>query len=86
MLGIIHTVFTFIRDWADVFLIAVGLSAMIVYIFQKRDKKRSAATLILGQIDSIEEKIGILKNGHQLNNVVVYHSKTIISENTWEKY
>ena len=77
MLGIIHTVFTFIRDWADVFLIAVGLSAMIVYIFQKRDKKRSAATLILGQIDSIEEKIGILKNGHQLNNVVVYHSKTI---------
>ena len=86
MLGIIHTVFTFIRDWADVFLIAVGLSAMIVYIFQKHDKKRSAATLILGQIDSIEEKIGILKNGHQLNNVVVYHSKTIISENTWEKY
>ena len=86
MLGIIHTVFTFIRDWADVFLIAVGLSAMIVYIFQKLDKKRSAATLILGQIDSIEEKIGILKNGHQLNNVVVYHSKTIISENTWEKY
>lgn len=86
MLGIIHTVFTFIRDWADVFLIAVGLSAMIVYIFQKRDKKRSAATLILGQIDSIEEKISILKNGHQLNNVVVYHSKTIISENTWEKY
>ena len=86
MLGIIHTVFTFIRDWADVFLIAVGLSAMIVYIFQKRDNKRSAATLILGQIDSIEEKIGILKNGHQLNNVVVYHSKTIISENTWEKY
>ena len=59
---------------------------MIVYIFQKRDKKRSAATLILGQIDSIEEKIGILKNGHQLNNVVVYHSKTIISEKTWEKY
>lgn len=86
MLGIIHTVFTFIRDWADVFLIAVGLSAMIVYFFQKRDKKRSAATLILGQIDSIEERIGILKNGHQLDNVVVYHSKTIISENTWEKY
>ena len=28
MLGIIHTVFTFIRDWADVFLIAVGLSAI----------------------------------------------------------
>ena len=86
MLGIIHTVFTFIRDWADVFLIAVGLSAIAVYFFQKRDKKRSAATLILGQIDSIEERIGILKNGHQLDNVVVYHSKTIISENTWEKY
>lgn len=53
MLGIIHTVFTFIRDWADVFLIAVGLSAIAVYFFQKRDKKRSAATLILGQINSI---------------------------------
>ena len=86
MLGIIHTVFTFFRDWADVFLIFAGLSAMIVYICQKRDKKRSAATLILGQIDSIEEKIGILKNDRQLDNVMVYRSKTIISENTWEKY
>lgn len=70
----------------DILLILVGLSAFGVYFKQKRDEVRTAATLVKGQIDLIEERVGVLKNDHQLGNIAVYHSKIIMQENLWEKY
>ena len=68
-------------------LIAIaGFSAIIIYKAQKREKIKTAATLVKGQIDLIEERIGVLKNDHQLGNIAVYHSKIILQENLWEKY
>ena len=68
----------FIRDnWSDLLLAIVGLSALIVYYFQNRDVKCSAATLIVGQIKSIEQNISALKSEHQLNNIAVYNSKAV---------
>lgn len=73
-------------NWVNMLLVIVGLSAFVIYFWQKRDKKRTAATLVKGQIDLIEERVRSLKNDHQLGNIAVYHSKIILQENLWEKY
>lgn len=73
-------------NWVNMLLIIVGLSAFVIYFWQKRDKKRTAATLVKGQIDLIEERVRSLKNDHQLGNIAVYHSKIILQENLWVKY
>lgn len=73
-------------NWVNLLLVLVGLSAFGVYFWQKRDEKRTAATLVKGQIDLIEERVRSIKNDHQLGNIVVYHSKIILQENLWEKY
>lgn len=75
-----------INNWSDLLLSLVGLSALFVYFMQKKDRVRSAATLILGQIDSIEKSVAALRDDYQLGNVAVYHSKPIIRGNTWEQY
>lgn len=74
------------NNWLNILLVIVGLSAFGVYFWQKKDEKRVAATLIKGQIDVIEERVLALKNDHQLGNISVYHSKTILQENSWERY
>lgn len=75
-----------VNNLMDIVLSFVGLSAFGVYFKQRRDEIRTAATLVKGQIDLIEERIGTLKNDHQLGNIAVYHSIIIIQENLWEKY
>ena len=75
-----------LKDWSNLLLVCVGLSAFGVYYWQKRDEKRAAATLVKGQIDLIEERVRALKDDHQLGNISVYHSKIILDENLWEKY
>jgi len=73
-------------NWVNMLLVIVGLSAFVIYFWQKRDEKRAAATLVKEQIDSIEDRVRALKNDHQLGNISVYHSKVIIQENLWEKH
>lgn len=70
----------------NILLILVGLSAFGVYFWQKSDHRRVAATLIQGQIDSIEKHILALKNEQQLGNIAVYNTTQIIHENSWEQY
>lgn len=86
MMDMVLYVMGILKEWSDLLLIAVGLSAFGVYYWQKRDEKRSAATLIKGPIDLIEERIYALKSDHQLGNISIYHSKAILQENLWEKY
>lgn len=85
MLEVLSCFFEFINYWSDVFLIAVGLSALIVYKIQKRDQKRAAASLLKSQIDSIEGIVKELKGEEQLSNVIVYKTPVIISRNYWEE-
>lgn len=73
-------------NWSDLLVSIVGLSAFAIYFIQKRDKVRSAATLILGQINSIEECVSELREDHQLGNISIYHSKVILRDNLWEQY
>ena len=75
-----------IEYWLDLLLCIVGLSALAVYYFQKRDELYSAGTLITGQIMLVEKCVATLKEDHQLGNIAVYHSKPIIKENMWEQY
>ena len=86
MLELLKNIISFINDWANIFLILVGCSALIVFFFEKRDKSRIAATLVKGEIDSIEKNILALKEDHQLGNVSMYHSNHIIGENQWKNY
>lgn len=73
-------------NWVNILLVVVGLSAFIIYFWQKRDERRAAATVVKEQIDLIEERVRTLKSDHQLGNISVYHSKTIIQDNLWEKH
>ena len=74
------------ENWLNLLLVVVGLSAFGVYFWQKRDDKKTAATLLKSQIDSIEKIITVLKEDHRLGNLSVYHSRQIINESLWDKY
>lgn len=75
-----------LKDWSNLLLVGVGLSAFVVYYLQKRDEIRIAATLVQGQIDLVQQRVLALKNDHQLGIISVYHSQIILQENLWEKY
>ena len=72
------------NNLTDLLLIVVGLSAVAVYIWQKKDQRCAAATLVKEQIDTIERNVFILKNDANLGNISVYRSKSILIENHWE--
>lgn len=72
------------NNWSDLLLAAVGLSALIVYIWQRNDQRSVAATLVKEQIDTIERNVSILKNDANLGSISIYHSKCILIENHWE--
>ncbi len=73
------------QNWLDIIIALVGLSAVVIYLWQKYDSRKIAATLILGQIDSIEKNVYGLKSNHQLNHVIVFNTPSIIRENLWEQ-
>lgn len=79
------------RNVIDILLVIVGASAFITYYLQKRNEKRAAATLILDQIDSIEQVVQSLKeeyhhNNRVLNDHAVYLSKEVAYSGAWDKY
>ena len=74
------------NNWLDLLLTLVGLSAFAVYYIEKYDKKRTAATLVINQIDEIDEQLSALKHEPQLNGQVIYNAKTVIDQNVWEQY
>lgn len=57
MLQLVRNIFLFIQEWADLFLIGVGALALVVYWLQERRKKIDAASLIVLQIDEIQERL-----------------------------
>lgn len=74
------------NNWLNILLVLVGLSAFVIYFFQKRDEVRTAATLLKSQIDGIEKAVMSLKNDHRLGNPSIYNSGKIMNDNLWERY
>lgn len=74
------------KNWSDLLLTLVGLSAFAVYYVEKHDRMRTAATLVISQIDEIDEQISTLKHEPQLNEIIIYNAKTILTQNIWEQY
>lgn len=75
-----------LKEWSNLLLVAVGFSAFAVYQWQKRDQCRTAATLVLGEIDLVEKRISNLTNEGQLNNISIYYSQSVLTENLWDNY
>lgn len=67
-------------------LIAIaGFSAIVIYKAQKRDKIKTAATIVMSQIDSIEAVIKDLRSNNPLTNEIIYRSKPILENNSWSQ-
>ena len=67
------------------FIAIAGFSAIIIYKAQKRDKIKTAATIVISQIDSIEDVIKDLRSKNPLTNEIVYKSKPILDNNAWSQ-
>lgn len=75
------------------FLVMIaGFSAIIIYVKQQREKKKTAATLILNQIDEIECTIEKLKDLyiHSSEKIIsdesIYLSRAIPADGAWNDY
>lgn len=80
-----------VNNIIDILLVIGGASAFFTYYLQKKNEKQVAATLILDQIDSIEQVVQHLKeeynhNNKGLNDRAVYMSKEIVFAGAWDKY
>ena len=80
-----------LKNIIDILLVIGGASAFFTYYLQKKNEKQVAATLILDQIDSIEQVVQHLKveynhNNKELNDRAVYMSKEIVFAGAWDKY
>ena len=74
------------NEICDLLLVIGGLSAFILYFLQKNAEKKMAATLILGQVDSIDKQLSTLQGEVAINDIMLFQIKPILKENMWEKY
>jgi len=75
--------------FVDFFLVFGGASAFGIYVSQKKAEQKSAFTIILNQIDSVETSIAKLRDAkaeNNLGNPSVYKSDPIITQNHWSQY
>ena len=77
------------KNWVNLLLIIVGAFALLVYILQERRKITEAASLVIMQIDELQERIkeiqSYIVNG-QLNETAFYESQPLFGENYWNRY
>lgn len=66
-------------------IMVAGISAIIIYKVQKRDKIKTAATILISQIDAIESIIKDLRSTNPLTNEIIYKSKVILDRNYWSE-
>ena len=74
----------------DGLVVIGGFSAIGIYIHQKYVEKKTAATLILEQIDEIESAVKPLqeyyKKYHRIDDREIYISGEIPCDGAWQKY
>lgn len=86
----ITTILTFLSEnWLELGLIIVGSFALIIYKLQERKKISEAASLIVLQIEELQERVReistFIENG-KLNDINFYESLPLMNENYWDKY
>lgn len=74
------------KEICDLLLVIGGLSAFVLYFIKRKEEKKMAATLIIGQIDSIDKQISLIREEGVVNDVKIFKIKPILKENMWEKY
>ena len=77
------------KNWVNMCLVLVGSFALVIYILQERRKKIDAASLIVLQIDEVQEKLREISTyivDGKLNETAFYESLPLIEENYWSKY
>ena len=77
------------KNWVNLLLIVVGAFALLIYILQERRKITEAASLVILQMDELQERIkeiqSYIANG-QLNETAFYESRTLFVEDYWNRY
>lgn len=77
------------KNWVNICLVIVGTFALIIYKLQEHRKKIDAASLIILQIDELQERLreisGYIVNG-QLNFGAFYESLPLMEKNYWNEY
>lgn len=76
----------FLENLINIALVIVGATAFITYILENKRKVKTAATLIVKQIDEIEKAVNILRTAKSLDDNTIFRSKQIIAENYWYQY
>lgn len=76
-------------NWVNILLVLVGTSALVIYKLQERRKKIDAVSLIILQIDEMQERLREISTyivDEQLNTTAFYESLPLMEENYWGKY
>lgn len=69
--------------------IAIIIAAIVAltYWFQKNQERKTAATLILNQIDESEKIVDLIRRPESIENIrVLYRTQDVLEENYWQKY
>lgn len=78
-----------LNNWSNILLIIVGASALFTYILQEHKKKIDAASLIVLQIDELQERLREISTyivDGKLNDTAFYESLPLMEDNYWNKY
>lgn len=73
----------------NILLVIVGTFAMIIYILQERRKVTDAASLIVLQVDELQDRVTEIQSyivDNKLNETAFYESQTIFGEDYWNQY
>lgn len=78
-----------LANWVNMALIIVGTSAIFVYIWQERGKTKDYASMIVLQIDELQERMQQIQSyitDDGLNFKAFYESLPLMNENYWDRY
>lgn len=79
----------FSKNWSNLLLALVGLSAVWIYKTQEKEKIKDAAAIIVLQIDELQKRIREIQSyitNKGLNLSAFYESLPLMDINYWNKY
>lgn len=82
----------FVEHWTNIsqfFLILVGLSAIVIYKLQEKNRIKDAASLIILQIDELQGRVQEIQSyitDRGLNMSAFYESLPLMDVNYWNEY
>lgn len=90
-MNVFYDLLTYLKiNIIDILLIVVGASAFITYLWQRKAERKTAATIILEQIDASENTISYFRKKYIYEKQKIDHEDVYLSKNlnfdAWEKY